>query len=89
MYGTMNKRAPENLQRLFTQRHAEYNLRNLEGKLALPKLHSNYLKRSFWYSGACLWNKLPQKLKEGSSIGQFKRNIKQEFDLSDSHTAIL
>ena len=89
MYKTMHILASEYLQRLFTQRHAEYNLRNLEGKLALPKLHTNYLKRSFWYSGACLWNKLPQKLKEASSIGKFKRNIKQVFDLSDSHTAFL
>ena len=38
----MHKLAPEYLL-LFTQSHAEYNLRNLEGKLALPKSHTNYL----------------------------------------------
>jgi len=80
----MHKLAPEYLQRLFTQRHAEY----LEGKLALTKPHTNYLKRSFCYMGACLWNNLPQELKEASS-GQFKRNIKQVSDLSDSNMAIL
>ena len=55
------------LQRLFT--HAECNLRNLAGKLAFPKPHTNYLKRSFCYCGACLWNNLPQELKKASSIG--------------------
>ena len=85
----MHKLAPEYLQRLFTQRHAEYNLRNPLDKLALPKPHTNYLKRSFCYSGACLWNNLPQELKEAGSIAQFKRRIKQVSDLSDSHTAIL
>jgi len=56
--------APDYLQCLFTQRHVnDYNLRNLEGKLSLPKPNTNYLKRSFCYSGACLWNNLPQDLK--------------------------
>ena len=64
------------------------NLRNLEGKLALPKPHTNYLKRSFCFSGACLGNNLPQELKEAGSIGQLKRKIEQVFDLSDSRTAI-
>ena len=85
----MHKLAPEYLQRLFTQRHAEYNLRNLLDKLALPKPHTKYLKRRFCYSGACLWNNLPQELKEAGSIAQFKRSIKQVSDLSDSHTATL
>jgi len=64
----MHKLAMEYLQRLFTQRHAEYTLRNLEGTLALPKPQTNNLKRSFCYSGACLWNNLPQELKEAGSV---------------------
>ena len=89
MYKTIHDLAPEYLQRLFSQRDAEYNLRNLEGKLTLPKPNTNYLKRSFCYSGACLWNNLPQYLRNADSIGQFKRTIKQVSDLSDSHTAIM
>ena len=64
---------PQNMliQCLFTQRHVnDYNLRNLEGKLSLPEPNTNYLKRSFCYSGACLWNNLPQDLKSVGSIGQ-------------------
>ena len=65
MYKTLNELAPDYLQCLFTQRHVnDYNLRNLEGKLSLPKPNTNYLKRSFCYSGACLWNNLPQELKK-------------------------
>ena len=61
MYKTLNELAPDYLQCLFTERHVnDYNLRNLEGKLSLPKPNTNYLKRSFCYSGACLWN--PQDL---------------------------
>ena len=78
MYKTLNELAPDYLQRLFTQRHVnDYNLRNLEGKLSLPKPNTNYLKRSFCYSGACLWNNLPQDLKSVCSIGQFKRGIRK------------
>ena len=78
MYKTLNELAPEYLQCLFTQRYFNgYNLRNLEGKLSLPKPNTNYLKRSFCYSGACLWNNLPQDLKSVGSIGQFKRGIRR------------
>ena len=94
MYETLNELAPEYLQIecLFTQRHVnvnDYDLRNLEGKLSLPKPNTNYLKRSCCYSGACLWNNLPQDLKSVGSIGQFKRGIKKVFEILDSHTAIL
>ena len=89
MYKTIHDLAPEYLQRLFSQGDAEYNLRKLEGKLTLPKPNTNYLKRSFFYRGTCLWNNLPQYLRNADSIVQFKRTFKQVSDLSDSHTAII
>ena len=92
MYKTLNELAPEYLQCLFTQRHVnDYDLRNLEGKLSLPKPNANYLKRSlfFFYSGACLWNNLAQDLKSVASIGQFKWGIKKVSEISDSRTAIM
>ena len=39
---TMNGLTPEYLQRLFAQSYCNYNLRNSEGKLALPKPRTNY-----------------------------------------------
>ena len=91
MYKTLNELAPDYLQCLFTQRRVnDYNLRNLEGKLSLPKPNTNYLKRSFiCYSGACLCNNLPQALKSVGSLGQFKRGIKKVSEISDSHTEIM
>ena len=90
MFKTIHKLAPDYLHQLFTPRRAEYNLRNLEGKLALPKPHTNYLKRSFSYSGALLWNNLPQKMRDADSIGHFKRKISNRIsDISDFHTAIM
>ena len=61
MYKTMNELAPEYLKCIFTRRYAaDYKLRSLEGKLSLPKPNTSYLKRSFCYSGARLWNNLPK-----------------------------
>ena len=64
MYKTMNDLAPEYLQSLFSQRHSSYSLRNSEVRLTLFKPSTNYLKRSFSYSGAMLWNNLPKNLKK-------------------------
>ena len=89
-YKTLHELAQDYLQCHFTQRHVnDYNLRNLGGKLSLPKPNANYLKRSFCYSGACFWNNLPQDLKSAASIEQFKRGIKKVSEISDSHTAIM
>ena len=89
MYKTMNGLTPKYLQRLFAQSYSNYNLRNSEGKLALPKPTTNYLKRSFSYSGATSWNNLPDSLKNVGSVDQFKRNLKEISNILDSHTAVM
>ena len=89
MFKTMNGLAPDYLQSLFSQRHSVYNWRDSEGKLTLPKPNTNYLKRSFSYSGAMLWNNLPKRLKNAVSVNNFKQIIKKIADISDSHTAIM
>jgi len=65
------------------------NLRNSCGKLTLPKPRTNYLKRSFSYRWAQLWNSLRQDVRNIKSIGQFKREINWLFQSSVSHSAIL
>ena len=52
-----------------------YNLRNTETDLALPKPKTNALKRSLRFSGAMLWNNLPDQAKRAKSLGQFKRSV--------------
>ena len=56
-----------------------YNLRNSQTDLTLPKPNREFLKRSFKYSGAYLWNNLPLEAKQAQSIYIFKRCIKQNF----------
>ena len=88
MFKTVNGLAPDYLQSLFSQCHSVYNLRVSEGKLTLPKPNTNYLKRSFSYSGNMLWNNLPKCLKNAASVNNFKQIIEKIADISDSHTAI-
>ena len=45
-----------------------YNLRNSQTDLTLPKPNREFLKRSFKYSGAYLWNSLPLEAKQAQSI---------------------
>ena len=56
------------LQSLFSTRSSEYDLRNSEMKLNWPKPRTNYLKRSFPYSGALLWNNLPENIRKLQSF---------------------
>ena len=51
---------------------ANYSLRDTEGKLAIPKPRTDYLRNSFSYSGAVLWNSLPTNLRPTENPNQFK-----------------
>jgi hypothetical protein len=45
-----------------------YNLRNSQTDLTLPKPNREFLKRIFKYKGAYLWNNLPLEAKQAQSI---------------------
>ena len=51
MFNTLNKRTPVCLQQMFSPSESTYNLRDSHGKLFVPRPHTDYLKRSFSYSG--------------------------------------
>ena len=89
MFKSLNGLAPVYLQDLFSERNTDYNLRDAFRKLNLPKPRTDYLKRSFGYSGALLWNSLPENIRAIRSIGQFKKEINRALKTSDSHSAIL
>ena len=59
----------------YSVRDTGYNLRNSETRLNLPKPRINYLKRSFCYSGAYLWNSLPQDIRKLQTFPQFKKAV--------------
>ena len=81
--------APVYLQDLFSERHTYYDFRDSFRKLNLPKPRTDYLKRSFGYCGALLWNFLPENIRAIRSIGQFKKEINRALETFDSDSAIL
>ena len=48
-----------------------YHLRNTATDLSLPKPKREFLKKSFKYSGAILWNQLPVEGKIAESLQSF------------------
>lgn len=73
MFKILKGDMPLYLQSLFSIRNTEYNLRNNQFKLSLPKPRTNYLKRSLCYSGALLWNSFPEEMRSLTLFSQFKR----------------
>ena len=65
--------APDYLQSMFVNRSivANYSLRDTEGKLAIPKPRTDYLRNRCGI-GAVLWNSLPTDLRQTENPNQFK-----------------
>ena len=79
---------PVYLHNMFCKFNTDYGLRNSINKLTLPKARKGYLKRGFSYSGAALWNSLPQDLRKCNPLGVFKKKVKAHVSSLGSHTAI-
>ena len=80
LYKVLSNSAAPTLKDSFISRNTllnNYNLRNSQTDLTLPKPNREFLKRSFKYSGAYLWNNLPLEAKQAQSIYLFKSCIKQ------------
>ena len=77
MYKTAHGMTPDYLTSKFVSRDeiTSYRLRNTENKLVLPLPRTNYLKKSFSYSGAKLWNSLSHDLRSADSLHDFKRKL--------------
>ena len=89
MFKTLNGQTPQYLEEMFSSRSWYYSLRNINRKLFIPKPNTDYLKRSFSYSGASLWNSLPESLRLSASLQSFKTNLDYLYSVRhfDSHTA--
>ena len=79
VFKTLKGNVPLYLQNMFSVRGIGYNIRNSEMRLNLPKPRTNYLKRSFSYSGALLWNSLPQDIRKLQSFAQFRKAIAEYY----------
>ena len=78
VYKSLNNLAPDYLTAKIVDHDnvTSYTLRDTTNKLAVPKPHTNYLKKSFSYSGATLWNSLPKELRQAKSLEIFKSGYK-------------
>ena len=63
VFKALNGLAPSYLENLFNRACHSYSLRNVHNSLSLPKLRTDFMKKSFMYSGASLWNSLPEELR--------------------------
>ena len=75
MYKILNDRTAPGLRGSFVRREigqTNYNLRNTATDLTLPKPKREFLKKSFKYSDAVLWNQLSIEGKLAESLHSFK-----------------
>ena len=72
MVKIFNGMTPAYLEEIFSSniRRSIYNLRTSRWNLALPAVKTSYYRNSFAYTGAKVWNALPDDLKGKKSIGQ-------------------
>ena len=87
MYKYINSLAPAYLRNLFAPRTPNYYFRNAKKKLMLPKPRTDYLKLGFSYSGALLWNNLPEEIRTSNFLGFLKRSSHRWFSDQYSHKA--
>ena len=73
VFKSLNGLTPEYLSELFANCSdvTEDLLRDSVNKLAVPSPRTNFLKNSFSYSGAVLWNSLPSDLRQAESFSDF------------------
>ena len=69
MYKTVNQLAPQRLCNSFPFSNTvnSYNLRGSSTGLFIPRLSTEFLKKSFSYSEAKLWNRIPEDVRNSVS----------------------
>ena len=60
---------------IFRNDSSSCRLINSEMKLALPQPRTDYVRKSFSYSGAALWNSLPTDVRVSKTKGEFKTKL--------------
>ena len=73
MYKVLNKMGPKSLSNLFSYKSEKinYNLRDISSFHNLPKPRTIYMKNSFMYDGASLWNSIPKEIRESRTLSSF------------------
>jgi hypothetical protein len=79
VFKTMNGGAPAYLSdtfKLSRNQHFHNTRHASNGNICIPKVKTEYGKRTFHFSGATLWNSLPPETRSASSLAVFKRKMK-------------
>ena len=63
---------PKYIRDFFSIRETSYNLRGNGVNLCVPKFNLNFMRNSFTYKCAQLWNKLPKDVKLADNVNIFK-----------------
>ena len=73
MYKTVNKLAPSRLCDLFqnVNKINDYNLRGSSTRVYFPMPKTEFLKQSFCYDGAKIWNKIPDEIRNSLWLTAF------------------
>ena len=88
VFKAIHKLTPGYLHDLFFPRSTEYFLRDHENKLYLARPPTEFLKRSFSYRSALLWNDLPKEMRILNTLSSLRKRCTNTFKL-DSHTTIM
>ena len=77
MFKIMNGMTPVYLEDIFTRNigRSVYNLRISKRNLVLLAVKTDYYRNSFAYTGAKIWNALPDEMKYEKSMTTFKRKL--------------
>jgi len=73
MFKALNGETPDYLLNKFIFRNytTSYRLRNSEMRLGVPQPRTDYVRKSFSYSGAALWNSLPTDITISKTLSNF------------------
>ncbi|EDO30826.1 predicted protein [Nematostella vectensis] len=77
MFKVLHDMAPNCLTDLFSLKKniTNYNLRGSSTSLQLPLPKTEFMKKSFSYDGAKLWNSLPEASRDCTSLSSFVREL--------------
>ena len=78
MFKISNKMTPNYLEEMFQRDFGSkvYDLRSSDRNYVLPKNRTDYYNKSFAFTGAKVWNSLPNDLKQITSLETFKKRLK-------------
>ena len=77
MYKSINNLAPEKLSNLFQYSNTiyDYDLKGSSTRLCLPRPKAEFMKKSFSYNGAYVWNHIAEDIRIRHHISRFVKSF--------------